>query len=302
MKRIVSVSIGSSCRDKSVESEILGERYIIERIGTDGNIGKAIEIIKSLDGKIEAFGMGGIDLYLTTGSSKRYMIREAVAIKEAAKLTPIVDGSGIKNTLEKRVVEYLKNNGIIEFKGKNVLITSAADRFKMAEAFFEAGCHVTIGDFIFALGIPLPIKSLKAFRRIADIAIPLVSRLPFELLYPTGDKQKKINNKKFAAFYQEADIIAGDYHYIKKYMPDTLCRKVIITNTVTSEDVKILKARGVSVLVTTTPEWDGRSFGTNVIEALLISASGKQPDDLSQSEYYDIIDRIGFKPRIEYLN
>lgn len=36
MEQAVSVSIGSSKRNKSVEVELLGEKVLIERIGTDG--------------------------------------------------------------------------------------------------------------------------------------------------------------------------------------------------------------------------------------------------------------------------
>ncbi len=62
MKKVVSVSIGSSTRNHRVEAEFLGEKYIIQRIGTDGSITKAIDLIKELDGKVDAFGLGGIDL------------------------------------------------------------------------------------------------------------------------------------------------------------------------------------------------------------------------------------------------
>ena len=56
MKRIVSVSIGSSLRDHLVEIDILGEKYLIQRIGTDGDIKKAISMINELDGKVDAIG------------------------------------------------------------------------------------------------------------------------------------------------------------------------------------------------------------------------------------------------------
>ncbi|MCX8130115.1 MAG: quinate 5-dehydrogenase [Clostridia bacterium] len=302
MKRIVSVSIGSSSRDKCVETDIMGYRCSIERIGTNGSIRKAIDTIKELDGKVDAFGMGGIDLYLTSGSNKRHVIREAVPIKEAARNTPIVDGTGIKNTLEKNVIDYIEANKIIDLKGKRVLITSAADRFRMAKAFVEYGCDVIIGDLIFALGIPIKIKRLDTFRRVADAAIPIVSKLPFEMLYPTGDRQKENNHKRFSKYYWNSDIIAGDYHYIKKYMPENMEGKIVVTNTVTPEDVNMLRARGVMQLVTTTPEWDGRSFGTNVVEALIVSLSGKNPEELSEEDYHDMLNELRFRPRVEWLN
>ena len=38
MKRAVSISIGSSKRNKAVEVTLLGEKVSIERIGTDGDM------------------------------------------------------------------------------------------------------------------------------------------------------------------------------------------------------------------------------------------------------------------------
>lgn len=301
MKRIVSVSIGSSARDKSVEVEVLGEKYLIQRFGTNGDIKKAIDMIRELDGQVDAFGMGGIDLYLSGGAGKRYILQQALPIMNAASKTPIVDGTGIKNTLEGRIIKYLNDN-IMELKNKKVLMTCALDRFRMAEAFYEYGSNVVIGDLIFALNIPVPIKSLKTLGRLVKVAMPMATRLPFEVLYPTGEKQKENNPVRYSRYYHDADIIAGDFHYIRKYLPENMKNKTIVTNTVTADDVELLRSRGVGMLVTTTPEWDGRSFGTNVIEALLVSVSRKKPCDLCENDYYNILDQLNFKPRIEYLN
>ncbi|MDF2523572.1 MAG: hypothetical protein K0R31_1213 [Clostridiales bacterium] len=301
MKRIVSVSIGSSSRDKRVEAEILGEKYVIERIGTDGDLKSAIKMVQNLDGKVNAIGMGGIDLYLSAGADKRYTVREAVQFVKAAGNTPIVDGSGIKNTLERKAIEYIESN-ITSLKNKKVLITSAADRYKMAETFVRLGSEVVIGDLIFALGMPIPIRSLGAFRKIANLTLPIVSRLPFEVLYPTGEKQDNNDFEKFSRFYEECDIIAGDYHYIKKYMPLNMEGKIVVSNTVTAEDIEVLRERGIKILITTTPEWEGRSFGTNVMEALLICAAGKAPECIGEEEYYEILDMLHLTPRVVYLN
>ncbi|HOA96333.1 MAG TPA: quinate 5-dehydrogenase [Acetivibrio saccincola] len=298
MKRIVSVSIGSSLRDESVEIDILGEKHHIQRIGTDGDIEKAISIIKELDGKVDAFGVGGINLYLTGVTNKKHVIKEAIPIINAPKITPICDGSGVKNTLEYRVINYLRDNNIIPLKDKKVLVTCATDRFRMTEAFIENDCNVLIGDLIFALGIPMTIKKIEVFKVLLKIFIPLISKLPFKILYPTGSKQSENNHEKFKKYYENADIIAGDFHYIKKYMPKSLEGKIIITNTVTSKDVSLLKSLGVDTLVTTTPNWGGRSFGTNVVEAIILSNLKKKWDDLKESDYNLMIDKLGIMPRI----
>jgi hypothetical protein len=300
MKKVVSISIGSSTRNKTAEVEILGEKFVIERIGTDGDLKKAIELIKELDGKVDAFGMGGIDLYLSAGN-KRYIIKDALPLKNAAKITPIVDGSGLKNTLERKVIKYIQKKGIVDLKGKKVLMTSVMDRFGMAQAFYEEGARLIIGDLMFALNIPIPLHSLKVVYFLSFIIVPIVVRLPFEMIYPTGDKQLKIDSKKYERFYKEADIIAGDFLFIKKYMPERLDGKIIVTNTVTQEDVEMIKERGVELLITTTPNINGRSFGTNVMEGVLVAIAGKKQEEMTPQDYDELLDKIGFEPRIEYL-
>ncbi len=299
MKRVVSVSLGSSKRDHKVEAEFLGEKFLIERIGTDGSMEKAIQIIRELDGKVDAFGMGGIDLYLVAGR-RRWVIREARKIASAAKITPIVDGSGLKDTLERRVITYLRDSLGWEFAGKKALLVSAVDRFGLAEALVEAGCRVTFGDLIFALGIPIPLHSLKTLSFLACLLLPVLSQLPFKYLYPTGEKQEKITARHMR-YYHDSDIIAGDFHFIRRYLPPFLPGKIVITNTVTKDDVALLRERGVAVLVTTTPELGGRSFGTNVLEGVLISLLGKPPAAVKPEDYNYLLDRLAIRPRVEYL-
>ena len=226
MKRVVSVSLGSSKRDHKVEAEFLGEKFVIERIGTDGDMERAIQMIRELDGRVDAFGMGGIDLYVMAGN-KRYALRDARKIAAAAQVTPIVDGSSLKNTLERRVINYLQQELKWNFQGKHVLVVSGVDRFGIAEALWDAGCKTTYGDLIFALGIPIPIHKLSTLRFIAYSLLPLLSQLPFKYLYPTGKKQDTVDTK-YEYYYKHNDIIAGDFHFIRKYMPPKLPNKIKI--------------------------------------------------------------------------
>lgn len=106
---------------------------------------------------------------------------------------------------------------------------------------------------------------------------------------------------KYGEWYAWATVIAGDCHYIKRYMPARLDDKVICTNTTTTEDVDKFRAAGVKHLVTTTPVMDGRSFGTNMLEAALIAVSG-QGRKLTNQELEALIDKLGFEPTLQTLN
>jgi len=147
----------------------------------------------------------------------------------------------------------------------------------------------------------LPIRSLRSLEKLARIAAPVITRLPISMFYPTGARQKE-RCPKFARYFNEAHIVAGDFHFIRRYMPDDLSGKTIITNTVTQEDQDLLKSRGVATLVTTTPDMGGRSFGTNVLEGVLVALAGKRPEDMSPQDYEYWLDRCGIRPRVLRLN
>lgn len=299
MKRAVSISIGSSKRNKTVEVELLGERVCIERIGTDGDIEKAALLYKELDGQVDAFGVGGADLGLMV-AGKWYPLYSVLPMVRFIKQTPVVDGAGLKNTLENKLALFIEAKIGAFVKVKKAFIVSGADRWGMSKSFLDAGYKCIFGDLMFGLSIPIPVHSEKSLRTLAALVMPIVGRLPFEWVYPTGEKQEK-RIPKYEKYYRWGSIIAGDCHYIKRHMPERLDGKVIATNTTTPLDVEAFRQAGVKYLVTSTPVLDGRSFGTNVMEAALIAASGKGRK-LTHAELNQYLEQLNFEPQLQELN
>ena len=300
MKRAVSISIGSSQRDKAVEVELLGERVQIERIGTDGDMEKAAMLYKELDGKVDAFGVGGADLGVMV-ADKWYPLYSVQPMVRYVNQTPIVDGAGLKNTLENQVAPFMESQikPYLDEVGRKAFITLGVDRWGMTKSFLDGGYECVFGDIMFGLGLPIAIRSEKSLKTLASILMPIVGRVPFEWVYPTGEKQES-RDPKWEEYYQWATVIAGDCHYIKRHMPHRLEGKVIVTNTTTSDDVKLFKEAGCKYLVTSTPVLEGRSFGTNMMEAALIAASGKERK-LTRQELNQLLDQLGFEPQLQEL-
>jgi hypothetical protein len=299
MKHAVSISIGSSKRDKTVEIELLGEKVQIERIGTDGDMEKAAQLYGELDGKVDAFGVGGADLGEMV-DNKWYPLYSVQPMVRLIKKTPVVDGTGLKNTLEYSLAPFIeaKTGGYV--KEKKAFITGGADRWGMTMSFTNAGYECVFGDLMFALSLPFPVRSIRTLKTLAAIIMPIAGRLPFEWVYPTGEKQEK-RIPKWEKYYNWATVIAGDCHYIKRHMPDNMKGKIIATNTTTPEDVELFRQVGVKYLVTSTPVLQGRSFGTNMMEAALVAVSGKGRK-LTYEEYTELLNKLNLEPQLQELN
>ena len=123
-----------------------------------------------------------------------------------------MDGSGLKNTLERRAIETLAAEDPEMFRNKNVLLTCAVDRFGMAQALQHTGSNVLYGDVMFALGIPFPIYKLNVLRAVVGILAPVAVQFPFKWLYPIGSKQEESQIAQYAKYYAWADVIAVITH------------------------------------------------------------------------------------------
>ena len=298
-KHIISISLGSSKRDAKAELELDGQKFIVERRGTDGSMRMMKKLLEEYDGKATAIGLGGTDLYVYAGN-KRYTFSQSARLVARVKKTPILDGSGLKNSLERKLIRELAQGNQVPIKGQRVLLMCAVDRFGMAEALQEAGAEVVFGDLLFSLNINRPLHSLKALGNWAALLAPIITKLPVGWFYPVGKDQDK-REPRYPEYFEQSDIIAGDFHYIKKFMPDRLPGKTIITNTVTAADRTMLREAGVKILITTTPCLAGRSFGTNVMEALLVALKGAKKS-LPAEEYLDLLERYHIESSLEYLD
>jgi GNAT superfamily N-acetyltransferase len=298
MKRAVSVSLGSSARDKQVTITLKNEQIRVERIGTDGDVEASRRLFAELDGVVDALGVGGVDLYLRL-KGREYPLRAALKLVQDVHQTPVVDGRGLKHTLERRVFELAAPQLGNLPRFRKAFVPVAADRLGLAEAMADVADEVIIGDLMVALDIPIPIRGIPSYHRLARVLFPVVSHFPKSLLfYGSGGDE---HEPKYQRYWEEADLIAGDFLFMRKYVPDDLSGKTVVTNTTTAENREFLRERGVGLVITTTPRYEGRSFGTNMMEAALTAYAGKGRP-LTDAELNALIDELDLRPSVEWLN
>jgi hypothetical protein len=306
MKRAVSVSIGSSKRNKKVTIHLLGEEVQIERIGTDGDLQKAAQLYEELDGKVDALGVGGGLLGLMVGK-RWYPMHSLLPIVKGVRQTPLVDGTGLKMTLEHQAVLTADQELRQFIPNRTALVMTAVDRWGMVQGALDAGYQCTFGDVLYSLGLPIPLYREKDVHLLAKAIAPIISRLPFRWVYPIGEAQEH-RKPLFTEHFLKAGVIMGDCHYIWKHMPERMDGKIILTNTTTPDDVAFFRSSGARFLVTTTPVYDGRSFGTNMMEAAIVAAAGrKEPIDYANAQEYfawmrQMLKELCLQPQIQEIN
>ncbi len=120
---------------------------------------KHISYYCELDGKVDAFGVGGIDLYIHA-LKRDYPLYAGLKLIRDVATTPVVDGGGLKATLEARIMQDVEKQLGDIIQPKTVLLVAGLTRGGMSKSFIDAGYDLIFGDLMFGLQIPIPINTV----------------------------------------------------------------------------------------------------------------------------------------------
>jgi predicted amino acid dehydrogenase len=308
MRRIVSISLGSAQRDYQFVTSILGQTIEVRRIGTNGDVDMAAGLVRAYDGKVDAIGLGGLTPIFRIGAA-RYLHREALGIAAGAQRTPVTDGAGFKATLERWAIHRANELERGLFNYRRILITSGIERYELAQALAQYDAELRFADPIVHTGLAFlpPPRSLRQLELYAATTLPVTALLPYRILHPValGHEGHDPRAEKLFAW---ADVIAGDFAYIRRFAPSDLRNKVIVTDDPSPAEIADLQARGVSTLITMAPPLRNLDdiptsqpfVATDVLEAIAIAVmeSGAHPDHAS---LIDFIDQAKWGPTIQQL-
>ncbi|MDN5347454.1 MAG: hypothetical protein PWP65_1018 [Clostridia bacterium] len=290
-KKVVSVSLGSSKRDYRIILPLKEQQIFLERVGCQENTDLAARLLRQLDGQVAALGLGGANFYYHLGK-RRYPCPQGLRLARITKRTPVFDGSGWKQYGEPLVVSCIQEKLQLDLNNKKALVVSVLDRYWLAWSLKQAGCRVWAGDPFFGLKMPV-ILPFSSFCRVAVATMPLLARLPLKYLY--SSPKTFLAGKYIAGYlYTGFEIIAGDWHFIRRYLPGNLRGKIVIASGTAPADREMLRACGASYLISTTPIWEGISPAANAFEAVLAAIGGQA----SPEKYPELAASLGWQPQI----
>jgi predicted amino acid dehydrogenase len=303
MKRIVSISLGASARDYRFTTTILGQHIEIQRIGTDGDTARATALVRAYDGAVDAIGLGGLTPVFRVGAA-RYPHQEALHIAAQARRTPVVDGGVLKGTLERWAVAQAYKADSSLFRYQRILLTSGIERYQLAAALAQYESELRCADPWVHSGLsflPLP-RSLEQLELYAATTLPILALLPYRLIHPVA-RGREERDERAVKLFQWATVVAGDFAFIRRFAPQDLSGKTIVTDDPTPAEIEDLRARGVTTLITMTPPLTAEHpfVATDVLEAIVtaITEANRQP---GEAEVLDFISAAHWNPTIQHLN
>jgi predicted amino acid dehydrogenase len=300
MKRLLVIHTGDLRSSEHVT--FLGRSLQVDRVGSGGEPDRIRALLGEYDGKVDVIALDGIPLTLRlNGTARRPGPGASIA---AGVHVPVVDGSGVRDGLERWGVTLADRAQPGIFGGKKVLLVPGLNHAGLLHALGARGSVVRYGDRVvfFHINDIRGTGRRHAIEKNAAVMLERLEHLPLVRLHPAPDTPRA---PRFGAPFRWADVIAGDIGAIRCYGPDRLDGKTIVVECADDDDVRELRARGAFLLATLMPGLGGRGslgrWSAAAIEGMMTAVRPDPALPLNENTYLDLIADLDWCPAIRYL-
>jgi len=295
MKKVVTVTLGSSKQDFEFKTDFLGQSFSVRRLGADQDTGKAWELMRRHQATADAIGLGEISDHYNVGL-------RTVTNKETKRLTnvvtrvPVTTGATLRRLLQVRAIHYVQKELGHYFNNNLVLFLSGMRNYDMALAMSDYSKNLSFADALFQTGAPAMLGSLEQLELYAKGSDFILGGKPGEMLESSLSEFKI---KRAASAVGKSHVVVGTFAEIKAVGNATnLEGKTLITSAVDDERMAFFTKCKVNLVVDVSPKLFEKVVGINTIEAMILAALEKSPEEVSDDDFDEILDELKIVPRL----
>ncbi|MGE3842588.1 MAG: dehydrogenase [Vicinamibacterales bacterium] len=295
MKRIVSISLGSSETDYEFTTPFLGERFHIRRLGCDWNVDRAEALLDRCQHEADAVGLGLVRGHATVGA-RHYPDHLTRRLERVVSHAPFTTGAALQDFFDEWAVRHVQSDQPEYFTNAHVLFLSGLAQYRAAAVLSEFTRNLRFADPATLDGLPFVLGSLRALEFYALATARMRSR-------PPPGESRTLRPWTRTVLHRSLDwahVLVGAHQEIERLNGHRLRDRVILTSSITDDVVARFAAGGVAAVIDRTPKLLERVVGLNVLDAMILALLDKPAGAVLHDDYLHVLGGLDFSPRVLY--
>jgi len=299
MKKVVSISLGPDSLDCNFKTKFLGQNFQVQRLGTNGDKRAAEQLIAEWKGQADAVGLGMVPDHYSVGTN--YFPQQSTSkLEKLAGDVPVTTGARLREIVQEWSLRSAQAELGNIFNNAKVLFLSGSTNYRMASVMSEYTENLSFADPVLQFGAPNLLHSLRALELYAAGSHPVLKYTEGMALPPSLAPGRYLNKFILRRAVQDAHVVVAPYHQLARYGEKELDGKTVLTSTISPERLNTLKEKGVRLVIDCSVQLFEHTVGLNVVEAMIIAALEKRPDQILHDDYLEIFTDLELKPRLLY--
>ena len=298
MKHVITVSMGPSAQDYSFKTKFLGKDFTVTRQGADGDEDRAWDLLRRAQADADAVGLGMIRDHYDVGT-RRFVHKDTDKLLKVVTRVPATTGADLRRMLQVRAVRHVQKTLGNYFNNALVLFLSGTVNYDIAVEMSQYTPNLSFADAVLKTGTPALLTSLSQLELFATGSTMANGIWAARKLGAVLPKLPKVKQRFLAREMAKSHVIVGAIEDIRAFAGDgNLKGKTLLSSAIDEESLAWLKEQEVNLAIDICPQPFKEVVGINVIEAMILAATGLEPQDLSDDDLAEIIDELKLTPQL----
>ncbi len=263
---ILHLDFGGDERERRYTLELSDSKFSVREVGLERDIRKAARVLA--DAPEQRIALSGLTLHFFFEGKEYSHRRLSRLLAPSLRGREMSDGSLVKRTLERYLVDEAVRQLAVNFREKRTLVLSAIPRYGAAEVLSSHTDRIVFGDLLYGFRLGVPLTSMSALRRAAPALLRTVVNTPVSWFDP-GARMFARRMPRFRWYFYWAEVILGSMQHLRRYSPPKLSGKIVFANLADDDDLKFLRNRDVATAVGLLPRIGDRRVSTGLLELML---------------------------------
>jgi predicted amino acid dehydrogenase len=298
---VIDVSLADAAGDYDEQVTFLQRPFRIVRLGTDGDLDAAEELVRAWAGRADAIALTGVDGARALGRFDGNEDRIA-QVKAASDAAPVVDGGTLHGVLQEWAIRRVNTEMPGYFSNARTVVLGGTNHDRTTRVLREFTRNLEFADPVLRLDLPARLDANPVLGLAAKTAALPTHLVPGSVWTRLRTPVEQASHALARIAARDCDLVVASYEELTGFGLEELAGKTLITSAISDERLAELASRGVDLVLDTTPQpFQQVTVEAAVLEAMMI-AGAQNGDRLTNDDLLDMIVSAGLEPRLLYPN
>ena len=298
---IVNVSLAGSDRDYDRQVTFLEQEFHLRRIGTNGDVAAAEELVRTWADDADVIAVTGIREARVAGLYDGDL--EAVnRVKQATRMIPVTDGHPLRAVLQEWSIRHVQNTMPGYYTNARVLVLGGMNHANTIRILQEYTENFEFADPLLRLDVLKRMDANPVLGLAANIGMWPVRQLPGPIRSKVKAPGHGVSSALARRALDDAHVIVATPDELAAFGVGSLRGKSVVTSAVTDERLAEMAEADVDMVLDSTPQPFDFTITAAVLEAMMLAASSSPLGRLTNDDLLDMIVSAGLEPRVLYPN